>query len=356
MMDTVYFFRFFRTTLTAALIAALSACGSDSSDTEIIMPSVVDGQWGMAEEIDSAIENAFSPQISSDPSGNAIAVWTQKHEGQYRVWSNRYNQKTDSWSSPSLIENTATGGSALYPVIALDKNGNGLAVWKQEQANTYSSWSSRYDVSDDTWSASVLIGIDGVDVESVAFSEVVFDAQGNGIAVWNQTDWEENAQVDNIWANRYSVIDNSWGTPVAIDQADNDTYEPKIAVDKHGNALVVWHQRDGGVKSVWANDYSVINSSWGTAAPIELGAGDAKLADGVDNAKIAMDAAGNGIAVWSQYDGTEDSIWVNHYDFSAKEWAGASLIENDTGVARAPKIAIDSHRQPWQCHGALVSK
>jgi len=99
-----------------------------------------DGQWGTAQEIDSVADSAIFPQLSSDPSGNAIAVWMQKHEGQYRIWTNRYDHETDNWTTASLIENTATEGSAQYPQIAMDNNGNGLAVWKQEQginSNTY---------------------------------------------------------------------------------------------------------------------------------------------------------------------------------------------------------------------------
>jgi len=296
-----------------------------------------DGQWSTAQNIETVAENASFPQIATDPSGNAIAVWMQEFEGQSRIWTNRYNKETDNWTTASLIENTVAEGSAQFPQIAMDKNGNGLVVWKQNQGFNYSIWSSYYNFSDSTWSDAQLIGI--VDEASVAYSEVVFDNQGNAIAVWNQTDGDENS----IWANRYSAINNSWGIAEAIEQTIDDTYEPKIAIDNNGNALVIWHQRDGAVKSIWANRYSAINNSWGTPVVIETGDGDARLADGVSNAQIAIDTAGNGIAVWSQNDGTEDSIWVNRYDFATTSWGAASLIENDAGYARAPKVAMDSH-------------
>ena len=299
-----------------------------------------DGQWGTAQEIDSVADSAIFPQLSSDPSGNAIAVWMQKHEGQYRIWTNRYDHETDNWTTASLIENTATEGSAQYPQIAMDNNGNGLAVWKQEQginSNTYTISSSRYNSSDNTWSDAQLVSIENA--TSVAFSEIVFDRQGDAIAVWNQTDDGQN----NIWANRYSVIDNSWGSAVTIDQTENDTSEPKIAVDLNGNALVVWHQREANaVKSIWTNRYLAESNSWGSPVVIETGDGDAPLANGVSNAQIAIDTAGNGIAVWSQHDGTEDSIWVNRYDLATTSWGTAHLIEHDEGDARTPQIAMDT--------------
>jgi hypothetical protein len=333
--------------LMSTYTATLSAGITDLSGNALTEPyswnfTTEDGQWGTAQEIEIAVDSAIYPQVSSDPNGNAIAVWMQKYsENQYRVWTNRYTQETDSWTTASLIENTLAEDSAGYPEIAMDKNGNGLAIWKKRQGVNNSIWSRRYNAFDNTWSDSQLISIETA--ESVAFSEVAFDNQGNAVAVWNQSDWDEGGNIRNIWANRYSVVDNSWGSAVAIDQAENNTYEPKIAVDHNGNALVVWHQRgDTAVNSIWANRYDAESNSWGTPVVIEAEDGDASLPTGVSNAQVAIDTEGNGIAVWSQHDGTEDSIWVNRYDLATTSWGAASLIENDEGYARAPQVAVDS--------------
>ncbi len=77
--------------------------------------------------------------------------------------------------------------------------------------------------------------------------------------------------------------------------------EPQIAMDASGNAIAVWEKEEGDgnrAYSVWANRYRP-NVGWRTAVRLESGAGSAAFS------QIAMNAAGNAVAVWS--DSTEPS-------------------------------------------------
>ena len=67
------------------------------------------------------------------------------------------------------------------------------------------------------------------------------DANGNGWAVWVQNDGTRNA----IWVNRYTANTTSWGTPSVIDPGMNGSGDPQIGIDGSGNALVVWYQAYG---------------------------------------------------------------------------------------------------------------
>ena len=301
--------------------------------------TTADGEWGEAETLDAEDESALYPQISSDANGNSVAVWMQSYQGQGRIWIKRYYAETATWGDARVIHNLDIGGAAQFPHIATDTHGNSVLVWKQEQGvnlNTYSMWSSYYDVVSDMWSAPEPIGLENED--RVAYAKVVFDHFGNAIAVWNQSEGGE----DSIWVNHYAFETKSWGNAIAIEQSHQTTYKPDIAVHSNGNALVVWHQRDASaVKSIWANNYQAATKTWGVPQLIENGESDATIADGISNVQVAMDASGDGIAVWSQSDGTVDSIWVNHYDLVTASWGDASLIETGAGNARAPKIATD---------------
>ena len=85
----------------------------------------------------------------------------------------------------------------------------------------------------------------------------------------------------------------AWGTAALI-ETDNagEAYEPQIALDASGNALAVWQQFDGARYNIWANRYTAA-TGWGTAALIETDdAGDAR------DPQIAFDANGNALAVW----------------------------------------------------------
>jgi len=73
--------------------------------------------------------------------------------------------------------------------------------------------------------------------------------------------------------------------------------------------MVVWAQEEGLVTSIWASWYDTRLGSWGAATPIEN--------DDVHTASVpclAMDGAGNAVAVWTQTDGTFDSVWSNRFE------------------------------------------
>jgi len=84
---------------------------------------------------------ANSPQIAMDATGNAIAVWNQFDGARYNVWANRYTTGS-GWGAATLIE-TDNAGSVSSPQIAMDANGNAVAVWYQFDGTRYNVWANR---------------------------------------------------------------------------------------------------------------------------------------------------------------------------------------------------------------------
>src|SRR5262249_19213940 len=73
----------------------------------------------------------------------------------------------------------------------------------------------------------------------------------------------------------------------------------QVKFDSHGNAIAVWYTSDrAGNQSIYANRYTA-GSGWGTAQAIES---QDKAASSKDDPRIAIDANGNAIVVWTQYD------------------------------------------------------
>jgi len=280
--------------------------------------------WGSATliETDNA-GNAYSPQIAIDSNGNALAVWYQYDGTRYSIWANRFDGS--SWGSATLIE-TDNAGNAYSPQIAIDSNGNALAVWQQYDGTRYNIWANRFDGS--SWGSATLIETDNA---GTAYSpQIAIDSNGNALAVWYQYDGTRN----NIWANRFDG--SSWGSATLIETDNAGTaYSPQIAIDSNGNALAVWYQHGGTRNNIWANRFD--GSSWGSATLIE-----SDNAGSAYSPQIAIDSNGNALAVWYQHDGTRYNIWANHFDGSS--WGSATLIEIDNaGSASSPQIAIDSN-------------
>lgn len=280
--------------------------------------------WGNAVLIETNnVGNASSPQIAIDINGNAIAVWQQTDNTRYNIWANYYDGS--SWGTPEIIE-TDNSGDASRPQIAIGNNGNAIAVWSQSDGTRNNIWTNRFNGS--SWSSATLLETDNVG--TALFPQIAIDNKGNAFAVWQQFDGNSY----NIWVNRYDGI--SWGgtTLIHTDNTESGT-TAQIAIDNSGKAIVVWQQLDGIRYSIWANDYNA--NSWGNATLIETdNAGDAF------NAQLAFDNNGNALAVWQQSDGTRNNIWANH--FNGSNWGSATLIEtNNSASANRPQITFDNN-------------
>jgi len=280
------------------------------------------GGWGSAQQISTSSADAKYPQIAVDANGNAIAVWAQTENNYIYIYASRYTASNGSWGTPQKLENIT--GVASDPTVVMDQDGNALVAWIQPSSmvelkfskDTSHGWETPQTIAkSDHW---------------LRDPQLAFDADGNALAVWHQDDGIR----DNIWANRYAP--GGWGVAQKIENNNQGgAYDPQIAMDDSGNGLAVWKQSDGSHFNIWSNHY-VAGEGWGTAKIIET--------DNNGNAfspQIVMDKQGNGIAIWSQSDGTRDNIWANRYS-AGSGWGTAELVEtDDRGDALSPDIAID---------------
>src|SRR3972149_4464477 len=102
-----------------------------------------------------------------------------------------------AWGTPVYVE-TDDAGNAAYPQVDADTAGNAVAVWHQSDGTRTNIWSNRYAVGT-SWGAETLVEID---VASARNPQVALDADGNAMAVWS------SGPVGSIWANRYAVADS----------------------------------------------------------------------------------------------------------------------------------------------------
>ncbi len=329
---------------------------------------VPDTGWGSSPaSLEAASGNASGVELAVDSDGNVFAVWQQADGSSvWHIWAARYEAASDSWSAPVQLDTGASDAGAVK--VAVDGNGNAIAVWNQFDGTRNNLWASRFDSG--TWSTAELIenedsnealepalamdssgnavvvwilgnGIFTGDVKATRFSggawnttavdletrsdtdvgfspQVAFDSNGNAIAVWGQAD---DSGTFNTWANRYNAVAGTWSGAETIADGNGNVMAPQIAVDGSGNALAVWLQDNGN--DVWSNRFTVAGPSWGTPEIID------NLAGAPMSPQIAMDATGHGIAIWFQEDTVpQSSTLVNRYVKGAG-WSGATAIESD---------------------------
>ena len=278
---------------------------------------------GEAQIEDTGPSQTYGPEIAFDASGNAFAVWAKTDAANTRddIWANRYTP-AGGWQTPQLLESGS--GEAIAAHVAVDTNGNAIAVWQQTDATGQHIWANRY--SGGAWGAAQRIE---TDAGSAYSPRIAIDAAGNALVVWSQGD----GALSRIRASRFTS--GGWGAAETIDGSVGPAYRPQVAVFPGGFAIAVWLQAESGTDHIFYNTFN--GTGWSSANVLENNPNGRTGAP-----QIAADANGNAIAVWSQGDGTGvTSIYSSR--FSAGSWGPVELMENSAlPNALEPRVAMNA--------------
>ncbi len=225
----------------------------------------------------------------------------------------------------ALIEQDDTG-DAKEPRLAGSLGGNAVAVWLQWDGDRHNVWANIYDVGAGWRAAQAIEDRSG---EAEAPHVAMSPAGGTAIAVWSQPD---DGTLVRVWAKRYEM---GWGEPEPLEADTGVPSMPEVAMDPAGNAVAVWVQRDGTTQNLMAKRYEYAGG-WQAAEAIDQGDGDAS------RPHVAMDPTGNAMAVWQQSDRFQSNIWSRHYDAGTRRWGEAELVETRDGTASAPRVSMDA--------------
>jgi len=285
------------------------------------------GGWGTPQVIDDNSGNATEPRIAVDSAGNAVAIWIRENIVSRRgVVAASYS--AGAWGAPQDVEGNA--GNARAPQIGIDASGVARALWIQHDGNFERVRSGRLQggVWDMTSSS-----IDGGTGNALDAQIQVF-ANGTALAVWSQF----NGMTPRLWHNRFNGI--GWSTADLLDE-NNTSFNlsaPSLAADASGNAIAVWSQGTATTSStVYARRYS--GGNWGSADVLS-GAGT----DNASRARIAINAAGQAVAVWQESHADSLQTWVKRRS-GAGAWSAAVRLDTPLGGSDSqgePQVAIDT--------------
>jgi hypothetical protein len=130
-----------------------------------------------------------------------------------------------------------------------------------------------------------------------------------------------------------------WQVAGLIESEDlGDASRPQVAINAGGDGMAVWSQFDGTRNNIWANRY-LATTGWGIATLIESDAGDAVVP------QIVVDASGNATAVWQQRDANGRNNIVAIRYLVGVGWGTPAGIETkgpSAGDDQLPRIAMDA--------------
>jgi hypothetical protein len=296
-----------------------------------------DGSFGRTQTLSAAGGSAFEPRIVFDSRGGAVVVWRQLNGANVRVQATFRQPGNGSFEPPQTI--SADGQSAGSPKVAIDGQGNAIAVWEGSvgtnrriqaavrragkqfqlpetisesggvtsepqlaidgQGNPIVVW-QRFDGTNRRIQAAFRAAAQTISLageDAVFAPQVKFDAHGNAVAIWRGRD-----DVNNRIQAAFRPAGGSFRLPQIISSAGQSDNSPEVAVDGQGNAVAIWERRDGTDRRIQAA-FRPAGGSFGP--PQTLSTDD----DNILEQQLALDGQGSAVAVWLwKRDGANDRI------------------------------------------------
>jgi uncharacterized protein YheU (UPF0270 family) len=280
---------------------------------------------------------AHQARLSMNNNGKAVIAWSQLNDSiAYQIFKGEY--LNGAWVYPSgPSDNVSPGGyDGADPQVATDNNGNVIIVWSESNGHKDQIYKSEYRNGSWSYPSSLNDSISPTDQDAFQ-PQVAMDNSGNAIIVWRQYD----GSFYQIFKSEYRS--GAWTHPTGIDDnvspGGGGAADPRIAMDDSGNALIVWNQYDGNFYQIFKSEYR--SGAW--THPSALSDNISPDGQSTSENEVAMDNNGNAIIVWSQNDGTVKQIFKSEYRSGA--WTNpANLADNispDSLGSLDPHVAMD---------------
>jgi hypothetical protein len=269
-------------------------------------------------DLSAAVLEVRGHHIALDAAGNAVAVWAERHAGDFGVAAEVRSVASGTWGAPVVL---STGSVRAGPRLAVTPAGEAFAVWIEGSSVLL----ARGDLTTGVWDAPLTLSRNAGVGATVAVNPV-----GDAVAVWALGDrpgveasvrpaggswagpvslidggqlganagpdagFAANGTVVAVWVGGGSLRssarsrDGSWSRPVEVGAADSA--DPRVAVDPQGDAIVVWQHRSRLLTALRP-------AAAGAWQPSEQLSGAEASAP-----QVALDAAGNGVVVWNWRD------------------------------------------------------
>lgn len=275
----------------------------DGTTFSVYANRLTSGTWGAAELLETNDAGvAAYPQVAVGANGDAVAVWQQDESASTNIYANRL--VSGVWQGAELISPVGLSGD---PKIAVADNGDAVAVWSQANGVQFGSDVYANRLISGIWAGAELVSPTGGDASR---AEIALAPNGDGMAVWEQS--------RTIGAKR--LVSGQWIFPGGVlHEGDGDARFPKVAVTANGDAVLVWTVTSGA--AVYGNRLPFAIGAW--QGPELLDTANSKFSSG--GAHVGVDADGNAVAVWTQRECPNSSVFAAR--LISDVWTPSELVE-----------------------------
>lgn len=244
-----------------------------------------------------------------DLAGNIHAVWCLGQPGEYRVYTCGYQVEEGGWDpQPTPLGDPSP--EPLFPQLAVDRGGQGLAVWSEEGAeDSHRIVACHYDPGGRCWSDRPTLVAEG----RATYLRMALDSRGNAIVLWVD---DGKAGIQTLHASHLNGQTIEWAAAFRLTTGRAILW-PQVGLDGQGRAHAVWRQEAAGVMKLFTLRFA--NGRWDEhRMPLveDLGQSQAHA--------LSVNAQGQALVIWSQL--KEAQSWVCLRRFDGVAWSAHPVL------------------------------
>jgi hypothetical protein len=185
------------------------------------------------------------------------------------------------------------GANANEPRVAVDSAGDAVAVWERFEGEELVEASAK-PAGSAAWAKSVALTKPETGKGEPAGQQVAIDEHGEAVVVWSRA----NGVHDFVEASQGRVSSSAWQAPATLSGPGGNVEEaPAIGVNADGNAVATWERLSGSDEVIEAASGQAATGSW--QPPVQLSASGQEAGE----SQVALDSQGNAAAAWRRFDG-----------------------------------------------------
>lgn len=252
--------------------------GKDSSTpTRILMATRRSGHatWSTPKRLSPLDVSGQYPVVSVVPSGRAVAAWVASplHQSRLPVIQAAVRSSSGKWSPP--VDISHGGEVATTPAVGADRRGDAVVAWVTGPAHGHFTRveAATFQVSSRRWSGvTVLARSKGW----LTAPRVAVGPGGEAIVVWRNIPkgasyYKGNDVIAEIGAARARTVGHSWQRVPRMGREIEPAGEgflrfelpgPQVAINREGDALVVWQGGQGQHIVIHASAWIAAVGKW----------------------------------------------------------------------------------------------
>ena len=345
------------------------------------------GQWSEPRRLSRNNVAYSSIALTADAAGNATAVWSELEDG---VLSARFDRVAATWGAPvplnsevtfvhvagngsgvvhvvgtaggdqtfdpaagvwrptgRLVQTNVPGGAATAEALALDESGHAVGLYRYASdfeligSNVFSPATGRWGDLPPDGEQDFIGEVPGSRIDSIGSrqsivqTQLIAVGQGDFIGAWNIDIGSD--EIARIVLAKFSGSSRSWSTARTIVQVDPAQARLGTVALRSGggNTFALWRQNLAGRAAV-----RVLRLDGNGIACDAVRTLDSAIGGDAEWPEMSVDARGNALAAWQQFDGTRNNLAWSRFDAARGQWEPAVLAESEPGDAVGARTAI----------------